>query len=175
MKNVSSVAMLLGKFGSAIGKGLVAGVAGTAAISISQLIERKITNKPTNFAPGDAASFALGIEASKMENRKRFSNEVHWTYGTLWGTARGFASLFGLRGLPASSLHFAAIFYTALTVEPDFEVAPPINEWSKGSIATFGLHHLIYAAVAGMVFDAINAKQVESSTVNERDQLNEHG
>jgi hypothetical protein len=58
--------------------------------------------------------------------------------------------------LPATAVHFAAIFYTALTIEPDFEVAPPINEWSKKSIAMFALHHVIYAATAGFVFDAIN-------------------
>jgi len=155
-KNNNHFSTDVGAFGAALGRGLIAGLVGTAAITLSQTIERKITGKPTNFAPGDAASKALDIEASKMEARKKFSDEVNWVYGTSWGSARGMLSLFGLKGLPATAVHFAAIFYTALTIEPDFEVAPPINEWSKKSIAMFALHHVIYAATAGFVFDAIN-------------------
>lgn len=162
MKTKSNVSFHIGNFGAALGKGLIAGLAGTAAITLSQMINQKITGKPANFAPGDAASKALGIEASKMENRKKLSNEVNWVYGTLWGSARGILSLVGLKGLPATAVHFAAIFYTAITIEPDFEVAPPINEWSKGSIAMFGLHHVFYVVTAGLVFDAINESKNES-------------
>ena len=156
MKSNNELSKVVGRFGSALGKGLIAGLVGTAAITLSQAIERKITGKPTNFAPGDAASKALDIEASKMEARKKFSDEVNWVYGTSWGSARGMLSLFGLKGLPATAIHWAAIFYTAITIEPDFEVAPPISEWSKRDIAIFALHHVIYAATAGFVFDAIN-------------------
>ena len=156
MKSNNKLSKGVGRFGSALGKGLIDGLVGTAAITLSQAIERKITGKPTNFAPGDAASKALDIEASKMEARKKFSDEVNWVYGTSWGSARGMLSLFGLKGLPATAIHWAAIFYTAITIEPDFEVAPPISEWSKRDIAIFALHHVIYAATAGFVFDAIN-------------------
>ncbi|MEO6813652.1 MAG: hypothetical protein ABI172_06950 [Ginsengibacter sp.] len=145
-----------GKLGSVIGKGLIAGLAGTAAITLSQTIEMKITHRPSSFAPADAASKALGIEASTRENRKKFSNEVHWTYGTLWGMPRGILSLIGIKGWPATAIHLAAIFYTALTIEPDFEVAPPIEEWSKKEIAMAGFHHAVYAVAAGLVFDAIS-------------------
>lgn len=156
MKNNNDFSKDVGDFGAAIGKGLIAGLAGTAAITLSQTIERKITGKPTSFAPGDAASKALDIEASKMETRKKFSDEVNWVYGTSWGAVRGMLSLFGLKGFPATAIHWTAIFYTAITIEPDFEVAPPINEWSKTDLAMFALHHVIYAAAAGFVFDAIN-------------------
>ena len=153
-----NIGKMTGKLGTAIGRGLIAGLAGTAAITISQGIERIISNKPPSFAPADAASKALSIEASDREERRKFSNEVHVTYGTLWGIGRGLLSLLGLKGAPATSLHFAAVYYTAITIEPDFEVAPPIEEWSKKEIAVFALHHIIYATVAGLVFDAINKK-----------------
>jgi hypothetical protein len=156
MANNNGFSKDVGKFGAALGRGLIAGLVGTAAITLSQTIERKITGKPTSFAPGDAASKALDIEASKMESRKKFSDEVNWVYGTSWGSARGMLSLMGLKGLPATAVHFATIFYMAITIEPDFEVAPPIDEWSKTDLALFALHHAIYAATAGFVFDAIN-------------------
>lgn len=158
IKEPSHFGTAIGKIGSVIGKGLIAGLAGTAAITLSQLIEMKINKRPPSFAPGDAASRALGIEASTRENRKKFSNEVHWTYGTLWGIPRGLLSLPGWKGLTATSLHFGAIFYTAITIEPDFEVAPPFTEWSKKDITLHAFHHLVYAVAAGLVYDAINKK-----------------
>jgi hypothetical protein len=156
MKSNNEFSKGVGALAAVLGKGLIAGLVGTAAITLSQTIERKITGKPTSFAPGDAASKALDIEASKMEARKKFSDEVNWVYGTSWGSARGILSLVGLKGFPATAIHWAAIFYTAITIEPDFEVAPPINEWSKKDLALFALHHVIYAATTGFVFDAIN-------------------
>lgn len=146
----------LGKLGTAVGRGLIAGIAGTAALTVSQWVERKITGEPASFAPGDAASKALGIEAADREDWGKFSNEVHWTYGTLWGVNRGLLSLTGIKGWPATAIHFAAIYYTAIRVEPDFEVAPPLNEWSKTELGVFALHHVFYAVVAGVVFDAMS-------------------
>lgn len=160
MKTINKIESTAGKLGSIIGRGLIAGLAGTAAITLSQLLEMKITKKPPSFAPADAASKALSIEASNREARQKFSNEVHWTYGTTWGMARGLLSLAGLKGWPATAIHFAAIFYTALTIEPDFEVTPPVNEWSKKEIAIDALHHVVYVVAAGLVFDAINKNNV---------------
>lgn len=156
MKAKNKTGHVAGKLGSAVGRGLIAGLVGTAAITLSQMIEKKITKRPRSFAPADAASKALSIEAANREKRKKFSNEVHWTYGTSWGVARGLISLAGLKGWPATAIHFAAIFYTALTIEPDFEVAPPIHEWSKKEIAISALHHAVYVAAAGLVYDSIN-------------------
>jgi len=166
MSESRKVGTIIGKFGNALGKGLIAGLAATAAITLSMMIERMITKKPTNFAPGDAASKALGIEASDREEWGKFSDEVHWTYGTIWGIGRSLLSTVGLKGLPATAIHFAAIYYTALTIEPDFEVAPPINEWSKEELAVFGLHHVVYTVIAGLVFDAINQNEKDTEVIS---------
>lgn len=156
----------LGRLGSAIGRGMIAGLAGTTAFTVSKIIAEKLTEKTGNFAPAGAASKALGIEAVDREKWERFSKEVHWTYGMLWGIPRGLLTLAGMKGAPASAVHFAAIFYTALRVEPDFEVAPPLNEWPKSEIAVFALHHLAYITVAGLVLDALNK---EDEAVKEND------
>ena len=156
MGSSNNIASITGKIGSAIGMGLIAGLAGTVAITLSMKIERMLTEAPASFAPADAASKALSIEASDREQWPKFSNEVHWTYGTLWGVARGLLSLIPLKGAPATATHFAAIYSTAITIEPDFEVAPPLNEWTNKEIAVFVLHHAVYTVVVGLVFDAIS-------------------
>lgn len=167
MAKINKAGSIAGKLGSAIGRGLIAGLAATAAITLSQKLEMKITKRPQSFAPADAASKALSIEASDREEWGKFSNEVHWTYGTIWGIARGLLSWVGLKGGWATALHFGAIYYTAINIEPDFEVAPPLNEWTKKEIAIFTLHHLVYVVVAGLVFDAIDKDEAGHEKIRE--------
>jgi len=145
----------VGKFGSAIGKGLIAGLAGTAAITVSQMIEMKITKRKGSTVPADAATKALDIKPVTAADKQKFSQEVHWTYGTLWGVARGLLSLAGVKRWTATTAHFAAILGTAMIIEPALKVAPPVKEWSKEDILKDMLHHAVYAIAAGLVYDAI--------------------
>jgi len=145
----------VGKFGSAIGKGLIAGLIGTAAITVSQMIEMKITKRKGSTVPADAASKVLDIKPATVADKQKFSQEVHWTYGTLWGVARGLLSLAGVKRWTATTAHFAAILGTAMIIEPALKVAPPVKEWSKEDILKDMLHHAVYAIAAGLVYDAI--------------------
>lgn len=155
MKSSSHESTILGEFGSAIGKGLIAGLAGTIAITISQMIEMRITKRKASNSPAKAVKKALHIEATPGNNED-FSNEVHWVYGTSWGVMRGLLSLAGIRGFAATSLHLASIWGTAATIQPKLDIAPPLSEWEPKDIAIDILHHTVYAIVAGLVFDAID-------------------
>ena len=117
MKSISHESTAPGKLGAAIGKGLIAGLAGTLAMTVSQMIEMKITKRKPSTAPADAVKKALHI-IPEPGNKKTFSNEVHYVYGTSWGVVRGLLSLVGLTGFAASSAHFAAVWGTAITIEP---------------------------------------------------------
>ena len=141
MKSTSNESTVLGELGSAIGKGLIAGFAGTMAITVSQLIEMRITT--------------LHIEASPG-NKEEFSNEVHWVYGTSWGVMRGLLSMAGITGFAATTLHMASVWGTAVTIQPKLDIAPPLSEWELKDIAIDLLHHAVYAIVAGLVYDAID-------------------
>ena len=155
MKNTSDESTILGEFGSAIGKGLIAGLAGTVAITVSQMIEMRITKRKASNSPARAVKKALNIEATPGNNED-FSNEVHWVYGTSWGVMRGLLSMAGIRGFAATSLHLASIWGTAATIQPKLDIAPPLSEWEPKDIAIDILHHTVYAIVAGLVFDAID-------------------
>lgn len=154
-KKVSHERTLLGELGAAIGKGLIAGLAGTIAISISQAIERKVMNREPNYNPAKAAEklFDIGPEPG---NEEMLSNEVHLTYGTLWGAARGILSICGLNGFTATAVHFTAVWSTALVAETELELAPPINKRKDDEIIMSAVHHLVYAVVAGLVYEAID-------------------
>ncbi|GAB3820870.1 hypothetical protein [Pontibacter rugosus] len=173
-KAQSSLAIL----GDAIGKGILAGLAGTAAITISQMIEMKITKRGGSSSPSKVAGQVMGVvpsnkkqaselagetvepektnEEVKEEHAARFSQLMHWQYGTSWGVPRGLLSLTGLNGLPATALHFAGIWSTAQVMLPAANASEPITKWSPKQIATDVLHHAVYAVAAGLMFDYID-------------------
>jgi hypothetical protein len=65
-------------------------------------------------------------------------------------------SLLGLKGLPATAIHFVTIYSTALIMPSSLKVAPPLKEWSAKEFVIDAFHHAIYAVAAGLVFDALS-------------------
>lgn len=145
----------LGALGAAIGKGLIAGFAGTVAITISQTIEMKIRDRKASNTPAKAVEklFDIGPDPGHEDS---FSQQVHYTYGTLWGTARGLLSLVGITGFAASAVHFAALWGTAVTTETELGLAPPLDEWTTKDIAIDIFHHAVYVAAVALVYKAID-------------------
>ena len=147
----------LGELGSAIGKGLLAGLAATAAMTLSQMIEMRITKREASDAPVKVVQDTVGAKPVSETDKKTLSQEIHWSYGTAWGVARGLIGLTGLKGLPATLVHFGAVWGTALVMLPKHDAAKPITEQKPEEIAIDALHHAIYAVTAGLVYDALDA------------------
>jgi hypothetical protein len=141
--------------GTALGVGLLAGLAGTAAITLSQMIEMKITKRESSDAPAKAVSKVLYVKPANKEKKPMVNQEIHWVYGTSWGISRGLMSLTGVTGLPATLAHFVAIWGTELLMMPGLNLAPPVTEQKPKSVAIDAIHHAVYALAAGAVFDAI--------------------
>ena len=147
----------LGAIGATLGKGLIAGLIGTAAITVSQMIEMKITKRKASDGPANAVENTLDIHPAPG-TKKRFGQEVHWTYGTLWGVVHGVLAAAGVKKWAATTTHFAAIFGTALAMAP-LEDEPPVTEWEPKQILIGALHHAVYAVAVGLVFDAITGEE----------------
>jgi len=147
----------MAELGSAIGKGLLAGLAATAAMTISQMIEMKINGRKPSDASVKVAEETLGAKPAPGEKQK-MSQEVHLAYGTTWGIARGLIGLTGLKGFPATVAHFVAVWGTSMIMLPAFKVAPPIYEEGPQAIAIDALHHAVYAITAGLTYDALDRR-----------------
>jgi hypothetical protein len=139
-----------------VGKGLVAGAVGTAAMTVSSALEEKLRNREPSDAPAQAASKVLGVQPRDAEGRERFSNLVHWAYGTGWGAVRGLLAAFGRHGARASAAHFALVWGTEQVMLPSLEVSPPPWEWGAEEIAIDGLHHAVYAGATGLAYELID-------------------
>lgn len=146
----------IGDIAGAVGKGLLAGLIGTAAITLSTMIDIKLRERPPSTAPADAASKVLEVEPKGEEEKVHFSNLVHWGYGMSWGASRGLLGAAGLKGTPANLAHFAAVWGAALVMLPYLKVAPPVKEWGAKEIAIDALHHLVYATATGLTYDFLD-------------------
>ena len=122
--------MKLGKVAGAFGKGIFAGFAGTAAMTISSTIEMKQRGRPASSAPARAAAKVLGVEPVNEQSEARFSTLVHWGFGAVWGSEQ--------------------------VMLPTLGVAPPFTEWGAKEVAIDALHHLVYAGATGIAYSLLD-------------------
>ena len=145
----------LGDTASAVGRGLFAGAAGTVAMTISSTVEAKLRDRGSSSAPSDAAGKVLGVQPRNPDGKARFSNVVHWSYGTSWGAARGLLHVAGINGVTAIAAHFGAIWGSAQVMLPALDVAPPPWETEPKEIAIDAFHHAVYVVATGLAFTAL--------------------
>ncbi len=135
---------------TAIGRGLVAGLAGTAAMTISSTVEARLRGRAFSTAPARATAKALGIREFDSDlARARWNDLSHWGYGTGWGILRGLLGALPMSARAATVAHGAAIYGAAQVTLPALDVVPPSIFWGPKEIAIDALHHVVYAAVTG--------------------------
>ena len=148
-KSVATVA-------DAIGKGLIAGFAGTAAMTVSSTLEARLRGRAPSSAPARATAKMLGIkEFEDGIAQARFNDLSHWGYGTGWGVLRGLLAATGMPSKAATAAHGAAIYGAAQVTLPALEIAPPSVFWAKEDIAIDAFHHTVYAAATGIAYELI--------------------
>ena len=133
-----------------IGRGLVAGFAGTAAMTVSSTVEAKLRKRAPSSAPARATAKVLGITEFEDDLAKaRFSDLSHWGYGTSWASA----------GAPGDDRDVAEggdgctwrrHLRRGQVTLPALEIAPPSVFWPKEEIAIDAFHHAVYATATGI-------------------------
>jgi hypothetical protein len=147
--------MQVGDVAAAVGKGLFAGAVGTAAMTLSSTLEAKLRGREPSSAPSDAAGKVLGVQPRNPAGKARFSTVVHWSYGTLWGVARGLLHAAGVERQAATAAHFSAVWGSSQIMLPALKIAPPAWETEPQELAIDAFHHIVYAVTTGLAFAAI--------------------
>jgi hypothetical protein len=148
------------RFADHIGRGLVAGLAGTAAMTVSSTLEARLRGRAASSAPARATAKVLGIAAFEDDRAAaRFSDLSHWGYGTSWGILRGLLRAAGLTQRAATVAHGAAVYGAAQVTLPALDVAPPAIFWPKAEIAIDAFHHAVYAAATGGAYALLEARR----------------
>ncbi len=144
--------MRLGDVAGTVGKGLAAGLVGTAAMTVSSTLEARLRRRSPSDAPVRAATKVLGVKPIGEAEAQRLSNLVHWAYGTGWGAVRGLLAGVGLGPVAATSGHLGSVWGSELVMLPALGVAPPVREWGAAELAIDGFHHLVYAGATGLAY-----------------------
>jgi hypothetical protein len=139
----------------AVGRGLVAGLVGTAAMTVSSTLEMRLRGRPASTAPADAVARVLGIVPADERARQRLATVVHWCYGTGWGAVRGLLDAAGVRGPRATAAHLGVVWGTELVTLPALGVTTPAWEWGTTAIAIDALHHAVYAVATGATYELL--------------------
>jgi hypothetical protein len=141
---------------TAIGRGLVAGLAGTAAMTVSSTVEARLRGRASSTAPARATAKVLGIREFDSDlAQARWSDLSHWGYGTGWGVLRGLLGATTLSPRAATVAHGAAIYGAAQVTLPALEIAPPSIFWGAREVFIDAFHHAVYAAVTGAAHTAL--------------------
>jgi hypothetical protein len=98
----------------------------------------------------------LGVQPVDEGAEARFSNIVHWGYGTAWGGMRGLLAAAGLSGTAATAAHLAAVWGSEQVMLPALDVAPPLTEWGAQEVAIDAFHHLVYASATGVAYSLLD-------------------
>jgi hypothetical protein len=151
--------MSIGDVAADFGKGLFAGAAGTAAMTVSSTLEMKLSGRPASQTPAQAAEAVLDVEPKDEESEAKFSNLVHWGYGTGWGGVRGLLASTGLPGPVATAAHLGLVWGAEQVVLPALDVSAPVFKYGGKATATDLLHHVVYATATGLAYAYLDHSQ----------------
>ncbi len=141
-----------GRVAAALGKGLVAGLAGTAVLTALQKLEMTQTGKEGSDTPAEAVEKVLGIRFADDASRKRASKLTHWTYGTALGGVRGLLGAAGLGNVSGTAVHFGVVWGGEAAGLPALDLAPPPTDWGPEQVAKDAGYHGVYALAVGAVY-----------------------
>ena len=148
---------LLSALARSVGRGLFAGFAGTAVMTVSSTVEAKLRGRRPSSAPARATAKALGIASFEDDlAAARFNDLSHWAYGTGWGVVRGLLGATGMPARAATAAHGVAIWSSAQVTLPALDVAPPVVFWPPEEIAIDIFHHTVYAIATGVAYELLD-------------------
>ncbi len=139
----------------ALARGAAAGLVGTAAMTLSERVEMAVTGRAGSTVPAEVAERLTGVEPASDAEEARLSQGVHWGHGVLMGALRGAIGLTGVRGLPATALHYGALWGGDAALYRALGIAPAPWAWERSELATDLLHKGVHAAVTGAVYERL--------------------
>lgn len=140
--------------GSAAGRGVVAGLAGAACMTLGEKLEQRLTGRPNSYVPGRGMMTAVGLAPSEQMKPLVSNHVMHWGTAGLLGALRGVWSATGIRGPQATSTHTVVRLAFDQTLENLTGVGAPPDTWPRGERVVDVMHKGVYSLATGLVADA---------------------
>jgi len=144
-------------------RGLLAGLAGVAAMTAAEKVEQLFTRRPNSYVPAHTLERLLGLPHRPDEQRLGLNWAMHWGQGILLGAARGVMAARGLRGPVGSFMFMNLRLLNDQTLENATGVGAPPWSWPADEQVIDLLHKGIYAFVAGAVADRLIAGPLQTT------------
>lgn len=138
---------------STVGRGILAGVAGTAVMTaVQKCVEMPLTGRRDSYAPAELAERLLGVRPATASGRRALNYAAHFALGTMWGAAYGVAARGGLRGQRAVHAVFAVVYPADVAVSTALGIYAPAT-WTLRDLAVDVVGKYVQAQGTGLVFD----------------------
>jgi hypothetical protein len=145
-------------------RSVVAGGAGTAALTAAYALERRVrpgSRGPLDYddslVPGEIVATILHLPSVSGREDQDLGLLLRWSYGSAFGVWHGL--LRRRVGEPRATMAFAGTLISAtLTMFPLLGHTPPPWRWPRGYLLTSFGTHVIYAAVVGTVDDGLRTR-----------------
>ncbi len=142
---------------STLGKGLLAGAAGVAAMTLGEKLEQLVTKRPNSYVPAHTLEGLLRMPRRPDAERLRLNWTMHWGQGILLGVARALMAEKGIRGPIGSFLLMNLRLLNDQTLENVTGVGALPWTWPVDEQAIDLLHKGTYAFATGAVADLLIA------------------
>lgn len=143
---------------TAVAKGMLAGAAGTGAMTAYQELIAKLRGGGKSTTPAEVGRRIIrGLFGSDFAEQhiELVNNVVHWAYGTGWGAAYGIVEGSLRRPRVSHGIAFGLVVWAVSLVElPAIGVAPPPREYPPQELALDASYHLVYGLGVGAAFAA---------------------
>jgi hypothetical protein len=137
--------------------GLLAGVAGVAAMTLAEKVEQAVTGRPNSYVPAHTLERLLGLQARSDHERLGLNWAVHWGQGILLGAVRALMAARGIGGPVGSFLFLNLRLLNDQTLENATGIGAPPWTWPRDEQAIDLLHKAVYAFATGAVADRLIA------------------
>jgi len=138
---------------SVLGRGVVAGVAGTVVMTAFQkFVEMPITGRDDSYAPADFAEKLFRLAPGTPAARRRLNNATHLALGTMWGSAYAVAARTGFRGPRAVAAVFATVYTADVLLNTALGLYRP-QDWSGKDWAVDVIDKIVQTAATGAIFE----------------------
>lgn len=141
--------------GGVVVRGLVAGLAGVAAMTAAEKAEQALTGRPDSFVPAHTLERLLTLPSKPNRERLWLNWAMHWGQGVLMGAVRTLMADRGVRGPMGSFLFLNLRLLNDQTLENATGVGALPWTWSVGEQIIDLLHKAIYAFATGAVADRL--------------------
>ncbi len=136
--------------------GLFAGLIGTVALTVTEMIVMKVAHIPSSTVPGQVGAKLTGIKPRDDAEMEKLSNKVHWMHGIGLGVIYGLLSLLGLPFLITIVLFFALVWGGDVLLYKTLGIAEFPWHWKATELLPDVFNKGIYALATGIAFVTIS-------------------